>query len=471
MVLTVHPGEESTDDALLGLVPDSTEIVRTGWVDLIDAVKSLWLIPRGLRGQGKRRRRTQSAGASQDVNAKSRSPLRGAREWVSRLLVTPDSRLGWIGPAVRAGLISARRRRPDVIYSTSPYMSAHLIAMIIAARTGVAWVADFRDPWRDNPFRKLGFASLERWDARLERMVLRRATHIVCNTPTMATALTCRMPFVAGKCSTILNGFDGELLRAIVPKRIAAPDQFVLTHCGQFYGPRSPTPWFQALSILRNQSPGVFARVHLVLIGPQTYDGRDLRDLARDARVGDRVHVCGQKTHAQALACMKGSDALMLSGHGGCGCELQVPNKLFEYLAIRRPIIAALPSASPAVDILRRAKAEAIVCAPDDAAALADAIKFMAQGNRVPVEQPWQGVERFARTCRAVELEDIFRHVAFGQAVGQERIVAASTAPLHSLGLERAVMGEPESTLPASFRKEADRQTPSNDGDEAAGAW
>jgi len=89
-------------------------------------------------------------------------------------------------------------------------VSAHLIALTLSRRTGLPWVADFRDPWIGNPFRQAGSAILERWDALLERRVLRRATRVVCSTPTMTARLCERLPFIGGKCSTILNGFDPE---------------------------------------------------------------------------------------------------------------------------------------------------------------------------------------------------------------------------------------------------------------------
>ena len=333
---------------------------------------------------------------------------RSIRDWVSRLLMTPDSRIGWIAPAVRAGLRAIRKRRPSVILSSSPYMSAHLIALLLSRRTRVPWVADFRDPWRDNPFRELGYASLERWDAWLERVVLTRAAHVVCSTPTMTDHLCRRLPFVADKCTTILNGFDAESFYGIEPTRVAPCEDFVLTHCGQFYGSRSPDVWFAALKRVAEWSPKPGRRVHLMLIGPETFDGQPLRELAAAAGVADRVRILGVKTHRETLSYMAGSDALILAGSTGIGSELQVPNKLFEYLAMRKPIIAALSQGNPGISVLKQARAVAHVCPPSDEVGIATAVEKFAAGLYPEVEDPWTGVEQFERSHRAEELAAVF---------------------------------------------------------------
>ena len=379
-VVTVEPGEEPVDDSLGEQVPPSTTVIRTSWTNYIERLKRATAIRR-FRPQVARvacrtlyRAGGPSAGFAPPV---TRGVTRTLREWVSHLLITPDSRIGWVLPAVRAAMKTIRERRPEVVYSTSPYASAHLIALLASQRTRLPWVADLRDPWGDNPFGASGFPSLRRWDNWLERLVMHRATHIICSTPTLQRRLGERLPFTAGKCSTIPNGFDGETIRAAKPKRIAPAGEFVLTHCGQFYGPRSPAPWFAAVRRVLERAPELEDKIHLLLIGPKHYKGRHLAELANEAGVGRCVHVLGEKGHAETLSFMAGSDAMMLAGSAGTDAELQVPGKLFEYLAMRKPIIATAATGSPVVGILEQARAEAAVCAPNDRSALADAISSL----------------------------------------------------------------------------------------------
>ncbi len=317
-----------------------------------------------------------------------------------------------------------RHRRPEVIYSTSPYMSGHLIALILHRCTRIPWIADFRDPWVDNPFRQLGFPSLRAWDSFLEWMVLRSASRVVCNTPTMTETLCRRRPWVARKCATIMNGIDRDLMEGITPIRVASAKDFVLTHCGQFYGPRSPRVWFGALARIRHESPGTADRLRLVLVGQDSYNGRPLGELAGEAGVADRVHVVGPKCHGETLAYMAGSDALILSAPSGPGDDRQIPNKLFEYLGVQKAILAAAPTGSPIAAVLREAMADATCCPPDDERAIADAVTDLMRRPRRATPDAWSGVGRFDRAHRAEELERLFRQVARVRRTRSGRVLA-----------------------------------------------
>lgn len=61
--------------------------------------------------------------------------------------VFPDGKAGWIGPAVRFANKLCQRNKYDLIVSTSPPVSAHMIAMRLAHKCQVPWVADFQDYW------------------------------------------------------------------------------------------------------------------------------------------------------------------------------------------------------------------------------------------------------------------------------------------------------------------------------------
>jgi len=430
-VLTVDPMHEPLDESLLDRVPSNATIIRTPWRDLIAWLKLL-RFPTRTRGQS----HSTDRSSSRQSAIGNRQSL---RERVSRLLITPDSRIGWLPFAVRAGLKAIRGRRPDVIYSTSPYMSAHLIALVLHHGTRIPWVADFRDPWVDNPFRNLSFPILKAWDSFLEWLVLRSASRVVCNTATMAEAFRRRRPWVARKCTTILNGIDRDLLSEVTAVRITSSKDFVFTHCGQFYGPRSPCVWFAALARIRRESPKIADRIHLLLIGGEAYNGRPLAEWASEAGVGDQVHIAGWKCHAEALSKMAGSDALILSAPSGTGGDRQVPNKLFEYLGLQRPLIAAVPKGSPIVAILRAARADAICCPPDDERAIADAIVALVVRPESAATDLWSGVHRFDRVHRAVELVELFRRIARSPRPASGRVLAACTRPA-------------QSTLPTSSR-------------------
>ena len=67
-------------------------------------------------------------------------------------MALPDRWSTWWLGAVPRGLKMIRHLRPDVIWSTYPIATAHLIAYTLHRLTGIPWIADFRDPMTDEDY-------------------------------------------------------------------------------------------------------------------------------------------------------------------------------------------------------------------------------------------------------------------------------------------------------------------------------
>lgn len=419
-VLTVEPRGEPVDFALLEHIPPTTRVHRTRWVELVEFAK-------GARGPSK----SKAVGTDPTNEPVSRVAQRSWRDWGSRLLKTPDSRLGWVPFGVARGVQCIRRSRPDILYSTSPYASAHLIAWTLHHIFRIPWVADFRDPWISNPYATTDYLSLNRWNGCLERLVVQSASTIVCNTGTLRGSLCRRYPNVEAKCVVIPNGVDLDLFATIPTKRTSPRDEFQLLHAGQFYGPRRPHELFEALRSARERLAMGGLRPHLTLLGGETHDGTSLRTLAEHAGVGEAVSIVGQRSHAETLALLQEADALVMVGSSGAGAELQVPNKLYEYMGARRPILAAMPADSPALRMLVDAAAPSVTCDPASASAIADAIVQIARGEYNHPPEPWRGVDRFDRVRRAAALCGVFDSLT---GKGQGSLLGSATATTNHVG-------------------------------------
>lgn len=437
-IITAQPAAaDPLDQNLVDLVPRRAKSVAVEWCDIVDRIKRT--VGRGHTTAADEVVSTAdtSDGTNEGYTPQWNRVRYALRRLISQCLQTPDSRLGWVYPGVRSAMAQVRRTRPDVLYSTSPYVSAHLIAMIVSVRTRIPWVADFRDPWRGNPFRKLGSRSLDAWDALFEYAVLRTARHVICNTPTMRSALVARRAFVGRKCSVILNGFDPRRTpNEPVSSFDTPPDETVLLHCGQFYGPRRPHVWFDALRRAIETDPRGTHGVTLELLGPPNYHGEPLTEIARKCGVAQRVRVVGPRPHGEVLERLKRAHVLLLAGAEGTGLELQVPNKLFEYLAARRPVIANFPKRSPVLDILRDSDARAVICGTSHVSGLAWAmLRLVGAGvGDAPagVEElcgTWKRVERYARAPRARELAEIFSRLSGRHCIREAKEAAASVIP------------------------------------------
>jgi hypothetical protein len=167
-------------------------------------------------------------------------------------LATPDAWIGWYFWAVPAGRRLLAADPASVVFSTSPYPTAHLIARKIAARARVPFVADFRDPWYEVPPEPGTPRIVHAVAPILERAVVRSATHVVTSTAQLRDLLRLRYTQEPpDKFTEILNGYDEadfSALPAAEPKR---DDSMLIIHAGNINADfRDPAPLFEAIGRL-----------------------------------------------------------------------------------------------------------------------------------------------------------------------------------------------------------------------------
>ena len=96
-------------------------------------------------------------------------------------LFIPDPRRGWNRYAIKKALELIRSEQIEVVVTTGPPHSTHLIGKKVKEKTGIRWIADFRDPWTDIYYYKdlyhLGLAN--KLDRYLEKNVLKLADQII----------------------------------------------------------------------------------------------------------------------------------------------------------------------------------------------------------------------------------------------------------------------------------------------------
>ncbi len=364
-VLTMPPLPElGRDMALARKVPRAVEVLRPG--------------PWTLRGLPRRRSRAMVPPPSAPVPAPAaRARLSGrAKSWLAWWLRVPDTRTGWLVPAVRAGLAAARRTPPDVIYSTAPMWTAHLVGLCLRRRLDRPWVADCRDPWHANPFRRIPHAAHRRVDGWLEGRMVARAAAIVCNTAAARREFISRYGGSAHKFTVVPNGYDPDLIGSIRRGRLPPRNGVCrLVHAGGFYGTRSPGPLLGALAELVARRPKLRGAVRLVQVGPDRYDGRLLSELAAESGVGDMVEVVGPVPHADALRRVYECDVAVVAGHSGPASDLQIPRKLYEYLGLGKPILVTGGTCRAVAGLLADRRGRNVWLAGEGQATLAQAIE------------------------------------------------------------------------------------------------
>lgn len=329
-----------------------------------------------------------------------------------RQLLVPDPRVVWVPDAARAAVRIVRERSASVVLTTSPPSSAHMIGNVVARRTGVPWIADLRDSWLANPHRRYDRRSVRAKRAVLETMARRtfaRVSALTAVTETIADEARALAP--AGTPSAVIsNGCDFDEFAGL---EHTPSDRLRILHAGFFFGVRSPRPFLEALARLLADRPELREVIEARFVGGfRTAD----RQWAESLGLGAALRIDGFLPHAQALAAMKGADALLLliPRAGGLGLSV-LSGKLFEYLAAERPVLALVPPEGIAADLLR-STGFARIADPDEVGAiraqLEDLVEAWRAGALGDRPLPADLRERLDRRTRASEMADVFRSVA-----------------------------------------------------------
>jgi glycosyltransferase involved in cell wall biosynthesis len=334
-----------------------------------------------------------------------------ARYAYERALV-PDKAAPWAVTAVPAAVRIIRARGIDAIMTTSPPASAHLIGTAVAAAARVPWVADLRDSWLDHPHRTYesrGLRAKRAVERRMARMVARRASAIVAVTEPIAAEMRALDPSAPGKTRVIGHGVDFDDFAGLDH---APADRFTVVHTGAFFGRRTPRPFLAGVRDLLERRPDLRGRVCVRFVGDLRATDREW---AHALGIDDAWEETGFVPFRDAVAEQRAADALLLLiPHNNGRGDTVVSGKVYEYLAARRPVLAAVPPRGAAADLIRAAGAGDVVDA-DDAAAQSRALEALVDrrsGDGLPdIELPGELRERMTRRARAAELAEVLHGV------------------------------------------------------------
>ncbi|HET8556636.1 MAG TPA: glycosyltransferase [Gaiellaceae bacterium] len=324
------------------------------------------------------------------------------QRWLRDWALWPDGGKGWAPFAFFAALREIRRERPDVIFSTSAPYGAHLAAMRAARRTGIPWVADFRDEWAWNPY-SADRTILSALTRRVERAVTTTAQHVVV----AADYFRLEGPEPDDRRRTvILNGVDEDDLPEVgLPEPTT---NFVLAHIGTVYEGFDPTPVLRVLADLIERGEVDGKRVEVRFTGSIWIEGFQPPPVIRFDRTG-------YVDHAKAVAEMRSATALLLYRPSS---SLAPSGKLFEYLASGRPLLCVVRPDNLASRIVRDWDA-GVVADPANEAEIEEAIltlwrRWTADGLPDQLEVRRRTLQEYSRPAGAAQLAAVLEEATYG---------------------------------------------------------
>jgi glycosyltransferase involved in cell wall biosynthesis len=327
-----------------------------------------------------------------------------------RYAALPDRWVTWCLGAIPAGIREIRKNKVDLIYTTFPVASAVLIGYLLHRLTGVPWVADFRDSMtEDNYPRDPLVRRVYRW---LEKQAARHASRLIFTASSTRQMYLQRFPDLAAeKCLVISNGYDEQDFSGLSQPAIAHQDAGIrMQHSGLIYPEeRDPVPFFQALARLKKDeriSTNWFS-VDLRACGHE----ERYREVVTQLGIEDLVRFLPALPYRQALQDSNRAEALLLLQ--GASCDHQIPAKAYEYIRLRKPILALTSQTGDTAALLNECGGATIVDLADQDAIYQALPGFLAAVRAGTHSLPrMETISRYSRQSQARELAHCLGEVA-----------------------------------------------------------
>jgi glycosyltransferase involved in cell wall biosynthesis len=266
--------------------------------------------------------------------------------WIRSNFFIPDARKFWIKPSIDFLTEKIKNDKPDLIISTGPPHSTHLIALGLKKKLKIPWFADFRDPWTGIDF--FDQLKLTFWARRrhffLENLVLRNADKVIAIGWNLADELKSKG---AKDVVVITNGYDEDDF-SLEPKS-KNHNKFRLAHIGSLNKDRNPVVLWKVLKKIAESSIEFRQALEIQLIGKVDYSVMDtLKELKLDANVSLIEYL----PHSQISDQYMQSDILLLLLNNTPNIKGIVTGKLFEYIASGKPVLCIGSDSGDAAKII-----------------------------------------------------------------------------------------------------------------------
>lgn len=330
----------SIDHTLLDKVPSGIKVIRTAVVRWLTKLLDWKRKVRNAYGCRHNEHTAQTGERCSDDLQRQKGWYQRLKDTVTDLFEIPDEEMGWFVPGLLGGLRVIRRENIDAIYSTGRPWTSHLIGLALKLLTGKPLVVDFRDPWITNPFRLKYSTVRERLETYFERKVIEQADLVIANTDELKEEFRKRFPEKpAERFVSILNGFDPDDY-SLESKTVAgAKDCFTITHTGFLYGKRDPNMFLEAVKHLVEKGTIDRTRLKVWLVGSVELP-YSLPKYLSSNKLDDVVYLRDHVPYKESLEYLRQSDLLLLLQPG---TKTQIPSKLFEYIGMKKPILAISP--------------------------------------------------------------------------------------------------------------------------------
>ena len=315
----------------------------------------------------------------------------------------PDPKVFWVNSSVKYLHKYLQENKVDVIISTGPPHSMHLIAEKLKKKNKIKWIADFRDPWTDlyynKEFKQLSFAKNR--NLKLETSVFKNADCIL----TVSNALKKEFAKKATRVEVITNGFDDEVL---AENSVKLDKKFSISYIGLLPKQSNPKLFFKILNEICHENSAFKNDLKLNFIGDIS---EDVKQEILSNNLIENTNFIGYVSHKEAIEYQKKAQVLLLLIPDVQKSEGILTGKLFEYLTAKRPILAIGPETGDLSEILKNTNAGVVVGFDNEAKLTSEIKKLYQQYTSGVLKVNSINIEQYHRKELTKSLSEIIKNI------------------------------------------------------------
>jgi len=338
VVYTVdNPEYALTDETLQNEIPENIEILKQSILE-----------PNNLLSKLKSKQKDTSVGF---LNPNP-SFIEKKLHYIRANYFIPDSRKYWIKPSIKYLSNYLKTNNIDLIITTGPPHSIHLIGLGLQKKNSIKWIADFRDPWTDiDYFHQLPLTknSLEKHEL-LERKVLKNADSVLVVGKTMKE----NFKKFNKKIHVLTNGFDSNLIN----ENFELDKKFTFTHIGLMNADRNPIVLWKVLAKMAIKNIEFASDLQVKLIGKSALE---IHTSIKEYGLENIVQFIGYLPHQKVIDHQRSSQVLLLVANNVPSAKGIITGKVFEYLQAKRPILAFAPEDGDLAEIIENTNSGIVI--------------------------------------------------------------------------------------------------------------
>ena len=377
-----YPNYEVMDDSLLNDIPDVITILKQPIFEPNTFLK-------------KKKVATARVSSNPSLIQKTMQYIRGN-------YFIPDARKFWIQPSIKYLREYLKNNPVDVIISTGPPHSMHLIAMQLKVELGVKWIADFRDPMSNlfyNDTLLLTDKSKKKLQ-KLEREILQQADKVI----TVSEHIQQEFQKIRKDVEVITNGFDD----AVTERSRSVDTKFTMSHIGLLPAQSNPKILWKVLRELIQEDLLFGQDFQLNLIG--NVSNKVIASIT-EFGLKNHVEVINYVPHSKAIELQKQSQVLLLLIPNVNGAKGIITGKVFEYLTSKRPVLAVAPTDGDLANILKSTNAGIAIDFEDAAKLKSTILDFYKKYKEGNLQSHCIGIQKYHRKNLTQQLAQLIKEI------------------------------------------------------------